>query len=304
MKPDLNLLLVFLAVAESRSFPEASQRLGVTRSAVSQSMRRLEDGLGVALVHRSSRSVALTEAGTRFLGQVAAPLAAIQGALEQLDEDGPPRGLLRVAATSIAESFLSGPLIAAFSDTYPLVTLDVTVTDEEVDIVAGGFDAGVRLGEVIDQDMIAVPLTGPQREATVAAPAYLARHGTPAHPRELISHRCIGWRPSPGLAPYRWEYVEGGRPFDIAVQPAVTTNDLSLMIRTAVAGGGITFATEETFRPYLQRGELVSILEDYLPPFPGFYLYFPNRRNQPAKLRALVDHVRLFRAHADTDLPV
>ena len=304
MKPDLNLLLVFLAVAESRSFQEASQRLGVTRSAVSQSMRRLEDGLGVALVHRSSRSVALTEAGTRFLGQVAAPLAAIQGALEQLDEDGPPRGLLRVAATSIAESFLSGPLIAAFSDAYPLVTLDVTVTDEEVDIVAGGFDAGVRLGEVIDQDMIAVPLTGPQREATVAAPAYLARHGTPVHPRELISHRCIGWRPSPRLAPYRWEYVEGGRPFDIAVQPAVTTNDLSLMIRTAVAGGGITFATEETFRPYLQRGELVSILEDYLPPFPGFYLYFPNRRNQPAKLRALVDHVRLFRAHTDTDSPV
>lgn len=303
MKPDLNLLLVFLAVAESRSFQEASQRLGVTRSAVSQSMRRLEDGLGVALVHRSSRSVALTEAGTRFLGQVAAPLAAIHGALEQLDEDGPPRGLLRVAATSIAESFLSGPLIAAFSDAYPLVTLDVTVTDEEVDIVAGGFDAGVRLGEVIDQDMIAVPLTGPQREATVAAPAYLARHGTPAHPRELISHRCIGWRPSPGLAPYRWEYVEGGRPFDIAVQPAVTTNDLSLMIRTAVAGGGITFATEETFRPYLQRGELVSILEDYLPPFPGFYLYFPNRRNQPAKLRALVDHVRLFRGHADTGSP-
>lgn len=299
MRPDLNLLLVFLAVAESRSFQEASQRLGVTRSAVSQSMRRLEDGLGVALVHRSSRSVALTEAGTRLLGRIATPLAAINGALEELDEDGPPRGLLRVAATSIAESFLSGPLIAAFSDAYPLVTLDVTVTDEEVDIVAAGFDAGVRLGEVIDQDMVAVPLTGPQREATVAAPAYLARHGTPVHPRELIGHRCIGWRSSPGLAPYRWEYVEDGRPFDIAVQPAVTTNDLSLMIRTAVAGGGITFATEETFRNYLDRGELVSILEDYLPPFQGFYLYFPNRRNQPAKLRALVDHVRLFRAHAD-----
>lgn len=295
MRPDLNLLLVFLAVAESRSFQEAAQRLGVTRSAVSQSMRRLEDGVGVALVHRSSRSVALTEAGTRLHSQIATPLAAINGALEELNEEGPPRGLLRVAATSIAESFLSGPLIAAFAEAYPQITLDVTVTDEEVDIVAAGFDAGVRLGEVIDQDMIAVPLTGPQREATVAAPAYLARHGTPAHPRELTGHRCIGWRSSPGLAPYRWEYVEDGRPFDIAVQPAVTTNDLSLMIRTAVAGGGITFATEETFRTYLDRGELVSILQDYLPPFPGFYLYFPNRRNQPAKLRALVNHVRVFR---------
>lgn len=302
MKPDLNLLLVFLAVAESRSFQGASQRLGVTRSAVSQSMRRLEDGLGVTLVHRSTRSVGLTEAGTRLYSQIAAPLAAINGALEEIDEEGPPRGLLRVAATSIAETFLSGPLIAAFADAYPHVTLDVTVTDEEIDIVAAGFDAGVRLGEVIDQDMIAVPLTGPQREAAVAAPAYLARYGAPAHPRELIGHRCIGWRSFPELAPYRWEFVEDGRPFDIAVQPAVTTNDLSLMIRTALAGGGITFATEETFRSYLDRGELISILEDYLPPFPGFYLYFPNRHNQPAKLRALVDHVRSFLTNAGTSV--
>lgn len=301
MKPDLNLLHVFLAVAELRSFQEASRRLGVTRSAVSQSMRRLEDGLGVALVHRSSRSVTLTEAGTRLYGQIATPLATINGALEEIDEGGPPRGLLRVAATSIAESFLSGPLIAAFAEAYPHVTLDVTVTDDDTDIVAAGFDAGVRLGEVIDQDMIAIPLTGPQREVTVAAPAYLARYGSPAHPRELVGHRCIGWRSSPGVAPYRWEYVEDGRPFDIAVQPVVTTNDLSLMIRTAVAGGGITFATEETFRSYLDRGELISLLDEYLPPFPGFYLYFRNRRNQPAKLRALIDHVRSFRASAGTN---
>jgi DNA-binding transcriptional LysR family regulator len=294
MKSDLNLLAVFMAVAESRSFQAASERLGVTRSAVSQSMRRLEDGLGVALVQRSTRSVGLTEAGIRLYRQIATPLATINSALEDIDESGPPRGVLRIAVTSIAEAFLSGPLIAAFTEKYPQITLDVTVTDEEIDIVATGFDAGVRLGQVIDQDMIALPLTGPQREATVAAPAYLARYGTPTHPRELVGHRCIGWRPSPGQVPYRWEYVEDGRPFDIAIQPAVTTNDLSLMIRTALAGGGITFATEETFRSYLTRGELVSILEDYLPPFSGFYLYFPSRHNQPAKLRALVEHVRSF----------
>jgi DNA-binding transcriptional LysR family regulator len=292
MKSDLNLLHVFQAVAESPSFQQAALRLGVTRSAVSQTMRRLEDSLGVALVSRSSRSVALTEAGTRLHAQIAAPMAAIRGALEETDQDGPPRGLLRVAVTSIAEAFLSGPLIAAFLDAYPHVALDVTVTDDEIDIVAGGFDAGVRLGQVIAQDMVAVPLTGPQREVTVAAPAYLARYGVPTHPRDLLDHRCIGWRPSPGQAPYRWEFSEDGRPFDMAVQPIIATNDLSLMIRTTLAGGGITFATEETLKPYLDRGELIALLEDYLPPFPGFYLYFPNRRNQPSKLRALVDHVR------------
>ncbi|MDK2122748.1 LysR family transcriptional regulator [Parachitinimonas caeni] len=296
MQADLNLLSVFMAVAETRSFQKAAQRLGVTRSAVSQSLRKLEDGLGVALLHRSTRSVSLTEAGARLCGQIAAPLAAIGGALEEAGEEGAPRGLLRVAVTSIAESFLSGALISTFIEAYPQITLDVTVIDEEIDIVAAGFDAGVRLGEVINQDMIALPLSGPQREATVAAPAYLQRFGSPVHPRDLVGHRCIGWRVTPAHAPYRWEFAEQGRPFSVDVQPAVTTNDLSLMIRLALAGGGITFAARDCFARYLERGELVSLLDDYLPSFAGFYLYFPNRHNQPAKLRALVEHVRTFRA--------
>ena len=295
MRADLQLLSVFLAVAESENFRVAADRLGVTRSAVSQGVRRLEDSLGVALVQRSTRSVRLTEAGARLHRQIAQPLAQIATALDDALDDGPPRGLLRVAVTSIAERFLSGPLVATFARAYPQVTLDVTVTDAESDIVAEGFDAGVRLGEVIEQDMVAVPLTGDVRQVVVAAPEYLARHPAPAHPRDLVDHVCIGWRPAPGVAPYRWEFVEDGRDFDVAVQPQVTTNDMLLMVRTALAGGGITVGIEETFAPYLARGKLVTLLDRFLPPFPGFFLYFPDRRNQPPKLRALIEHVRRFR---------
>ncbi|MCR6664090.1 MAG: LysR family transcriptional regulator [Luteimonas sp.] len=294
MAPDLNLLRVFHTVAEAGNFRAAADRLGVTRSAVSQAIRKLEDGLGIALVQRSTRSVRLTEAGMRLHEQVAGPLSMIGAALEDTLDDGPPRGLLRVAVTSIAEPFLSGPLVATFAEAYPGITLDVTVTDDVFDIVAAGFDAGVRLGEVIEQDMIAVPVGGLQREIAVASPAYLERHGVPAHPRELVPHRCIGWRPGPDVAPWRWEFVEDGHAFSVAVDPQITTNDLQLMLRTALAGGGITFGPEECFRPWIASGELVPLLRHYLPPFPGFFLYFPNRHNPPPKLRALVEHVRAF----------
>lgn len=294
MTPDLNLLRFFIAVAQTRNFRAAADQLGVTRSAVSQGIRRLEDGLGIALVLRSTRHVRLSEAGLRLHEQIAGPLSAVGAALDEVVTDGPPRGMLRVAVTSIAERFLSGPMIASFAEAYPGITLDVTVTDSESDIVGAGFDAGVRLGEVIEQDMVAVPLTGPQRQMTVAAPAYLALHGAPMHPRELVAHRCIGWRPAPAMAPYRWEFQEDGRDFDMTVAPQITTNDMLVMVRTALAGGGITIGMEETFRPYIARGELVSLLDAFLPPFAGFFLYFPNRRNQSPALRALVEHVRAF----------
>ncbi|WP_295517134.1 LysR family transcriptional regulator [uncultured Pseudomonas sp.] len=295
MATDLNLLKVFVVVATAANFRVAADRLGVSRSAVSQAIRRLEDELGTSLVQRTTRSVRLTEAGERLHRQVAGPLGGLLGALEDASSAGPPRGLLRVAVTSIAERFLDGPLLARFVEAYPEVTLDITVTDEEFDIVERGFDAGVRLGEVIEQDMVAIPVTGPQREVAVATPAYFTRHGRPTHPRELAEHRCIGWRPAPEVAPWRWEFSEAGRAFDVAVSPRITTNDMLLMIRTALAGGGITFGMEDTFRPYLERGELEQVLEDYLPPFPGFYLYYPSRHNLAPKLRALVELVRGYR---------
>jgi DNA-binding transcriptional LysR family regulator len=295
MKLDLNLLSLFIAVAEEANFRAAAERLGLTRSAVSQGVRRLEDALGIQLVSRTTRAVRLTEAGTRLREALSRSIFDISSALENAAAEQRPRGLLRIAVTSIAEEFLSGPLVASFAESHPGVTIDVTVTDAEFDIVAAGFDAGVRLGEIIEQDMIAVPLTGDQREAAVASPAYLAAHGAPGHPRDLLGHRCIGWRPALNVAPYRWEFVENGVPFDIAVEPQITTNDLRFMIRSALSGAGVTFALEETFRPHIKTGELVSLLGEYLPPFPGFFLYFPQRRNMAPKLRALVDHVRTWR---------
>ena len=297
MAVDLTGIPAFLAVAEARSFRTAAEHLGITRPAVSLAIRRLEDRLGVALFHRTTRSVSLTEAGAQLYERMAPATAEIGAALDATaDRDAAPSGLLRLAVSSIAERFISGPLLAEFAEAHPAIRLDVTITDAEFDIVAEGFDAGVRLGEVIEQDMIAVPVSGEQRQTAVAAPAYIARHGRPAHPSELVRHRCIGWRPAPHTAPYRWEFGADGREFDVAVNPQVTTNDMWLMIRIALAGGGITFGMEESFRPFVAAGQLVPLLREYCPPFAGFFLYYPSRRNLAPKLRALVDHVRQARA--------
>ena len=300
MTVDLNLVAVFLAVAEAKSFRGAAERLGVTRPAVSQSIRKMEDRMGVALVQRTTRSVSLTEAGQRLHERVAPAIAEVELALDTAqDREANPMGVLRLAVSSIAERFISGPLLASFMQAHPGVQIDVTVTDEEFDIVAEGYDAGVRLREVIAQDMIAIPVSGDQRQLAVASPSYLERFGAPSHPAELSQHCCIGWRPAPERAPYRWEFEENGRAFDVAVNPRITTNDMWVMLRTACAGGGLTFGMEETFRPYIQRGELVPLLEAFCPPLPGFFLYFAERRNLPPKLRALVDHVR-YRPVADS----
>jgi DNA-binding transcriptional LysR family regulator len=299
MRETVGGLVVFIAVAEERNFRAAADRLGVTRSAVSQTIRRLEDAMGIALVHRTTRSVGLTEAGERLYGDVAPSIAEMTAALDATRHLGArPRGQLRLTAASIAESFLSGPLLARFVEAQPDVELDILVTDDEIDIVAEGYDAAVRLGELIAQDMIALPVSGDQRQLAVASPGYIERHGAPAHPRELIAHRCSTWRPSPRGAPFRWEFTEEGRDFTVDVKAQVTTNDMGLMVRLALEGAAIGFGMEETFRPHIERGALVPLLEDYCPPFPGFFLYYPSRRNVAPKLRALIDHIREERRRA------
>ena len=296
MRLDLNALSTLAVVARAKSFRAAADQLGLTRSAVSQSVRKIEDALGTSLLHRTTRSVGLTEAGQALIDRVAPALAEIEAATVITAEyDARPRGLLRLAVSSIAESFLAGNLISSFHLKHPDVRLDILVTDDEFDIIAHGFDAAVRLGEVIDRDMIAVPASRDQRQIVVAAPAYLERKGTPLHPRDLTRHRCIGWRPSTDVAPYRWEFTEDGREFDVAVDPEVTTNDMALMVRMACAGAGLTIGMAETFDDLLRRGDLRSVLQEYCPPMPGFFLFYPSRRHLAPKLRALVDHVKKHR---------
>ncbi|KIQ01861.1 LysR family transcriptional regulator [Agrobacterium tumefaciens] len=297
MNIDLNALSIFCMVADERNFRAAADRLGVTRSAVSQTIRKLEEAMGIALVQRTTRCVSLTEAGQQLYEEISPSIAnLVQATLSTSSLSGTARGRLRLAVSSIAESFLSGPLLAGFAEAHPQVQLDIVVTDEEFDIVAEQYDAGVRLGELIEQDMIAVPVSAVQRQLPVCSPAYRNRRGLPTHPSELIDHTCIGWRPRPGVAPYRWEFAENGREFSVAVEPEFTTNDMQLMIKLACAGAGITFGMEETFRPYLDSGQLVPMLEEHCPSFSGFYLYYPSRRNLAPKLRAFIDHVRMPRA--------
>lgn len=295
MKSDISAMPIFVAVAETQNFTAAATRFGVSRSAVSQAIRKLEHQLGTDLFIRTTRSVKLTEVGERLYASVHPQVANMQSALEEVASHNSPHGLLRIAVTSIAEQFLSGELISAFAQRFPEVELDVTVTDDEQDIIRAGFDAGVRLGENIEQDMIAIPVSDPQRDCVVATPAYLERHGRPKHPSDLLEHRCIGWRPEQKGMPYKWEFSDQGRDFEVSVKPQITTNDFQLMLRTALQDGGITFATAGSFAPYLKTGQLVSLLEDYLPPFPGFYLFYPKSRNVPAKLRAMVDFVKEWR---------
>ncbi|MCQ4628754.1 LysR family transcriptional regulator [Shinella sp. CPCC 100929] len=296
MDADFNALAIFALVAEEKNFRAAADRLGVSRSAVSQTIARLEGALGIALVQRTTRSVNLTEAGERLYNEVAPAIADMRAAVEvTVNLRGPPRGQLRLAVSSIADRFLCGDMLAAFAEENPEIQLDITVTDEEFDIVAAGYDAGVRLGEVIEQDMIAVPIAGEERQIAVCAPAFRDRFGIPAHPRELPGFRCIGWRPAPKAAPYRWEFTEDGKDFSVAVSPEITTNDMALMIKLAIAGAGISFGMQESYRAAIERGELIPILGDFCAGFPGFYLYYPSRRNVAPKLRALVRHVQNLR---------
>ncbi|CAA9353833.1 MAG: Transcriptional regulator, LysR family [uncultured Gemmatimonadaceae bacterium] len=283
---DLDGMAVFAAVAEAGGFRAAAERLGVSGAAVSQTMRRLEDRLGVALMDRTTRSARLTDAGARLYAALRPALDDVRATVDALgDLRARPAGTLRLCVSSIAESFLRGPALAGFVTAHTGVRLDVVVTDDDADIVAGGFDAGVRLGEVIDQDMIAVPVSGEQRQPVVASPAYLARRGAPRHPRELPAHDCVGWRRGPGVA----------REFSVDVAPRVTTNDMALMVHFACAGVGLTTGMEETFRAHVARGDLVPVLEAYCAPFTGFYLYYPKRRHPPPRLRALVDYLRARR---------
>lgn len=298
---------VFVAVADAKGFRAAGARLGVSGSAVSQAMRRLEERLGIALVQRTTRSVRLTEAGERLYAAARPALDDLRSAVTALGELGDaPRGTLRLHVSGAANSFLSGPLLAGFLAAHPHIRLDLFVSDEPLDIVAAGYDAGIRLGEVIDRDMIAVPVSGDLRLVVVGAPSYFARHRKPKHPRDLVTHDCINWHPTPEAPPYRWEFTENGHDFSVDVHARVLTNDPGMNVRLARAGAGLSLGDERRVRDDIASGELVSVLEDFSTPFPGFYLYYPQRRHAPHALQALVDYLRRVkqrRRRATTSTP-
>jgi DNA-binding transcriptional LysR family regulator len=296
MSEDLNAMATFAAVAEARGFTAAAARLGVSASAVSQAVRKLEEQLGVTLLHRTTRSVRLTEAGERLYGSVAPALELVRGAVGELGEIArEPRGTVRLHVTTGAHDFLAGPFVMEFLEQHPHVRLDVEVSDEELDIVERGYDAGIEIGEVIDKDMIVVPVSGDLELAIVGAPAYFARQGKPKHPRELTEHRCINWHQSPDAPAYRWEFTEDGRDFSVAVNTRVLSNDTAFNLRLARAGAGIAVTYVDMVREDLQSGTLVRVLASYCPPFAGCYLYYPQRRQASPALRALIEHLQAWR---------
>jgi DNA-binding transcriptional LysR family regulator len=292
---ELSVLSAFAVVAEERSFTKAAIRLGVSRSAVSHSMRALEQRLGLRLLARTTRTVAPTEAGERLLRQLRPALLDITAALADIGRlRERPAGVVRLIAPPIVLRTILGPKLAKFAREYPDVELDITsVDDTRRDLVAGRFDAGIHLGEFLQRDMVAVKVTGEQRAAVIAAPAYFASHPKPKTPRDLTAHRCVRYRMGPDGPVYRWEFEKRGKAVTVSVSGPVTVSDADFMIRAALDGVGLAYALEDYVSEPIARGKLVRVLEDWCPPFDGYFLYYPSRRHQPPALQALVDALRV-----------
>ena len=291
MKDELAGITTFVHVAEKRNFTTAAAELGVTASAVSQTVRQLEERLGVRLFQRTTRSVSLTEAGQRLWDRVRPALSDVRAAVESLAElRDRPAGTIRLTISRVAMSIVLEPVMADFLVEHPEIRLDLSIDDGLIDIAARGFDAGVRLGEVLDKEMIAVRVSGDQRSAIVGAPAYFAKRGKPKHPRDLHRHDCIGYRRPTSGDLYKWEFDEpDGKAFQMAVDGRLVLDGADVMLRAAANGLGVAYALEDVARPYLERGDVVRVLADYCAPFPGFFLYYPSRIQVPLKLRALID---------------
>lgn len=293
MSSDLSGLSVFAAVAEEQGFRAAGRRLGVSGSAVSQTISQLEARLGIAVFERTTRTVRLTEAGARLYATVRPALEELRAAEDEVKELGDePSGTLRLNVSSAAESVLGGPLLGTFLSTHPRVRLELTVTEHAGEVVEAGYDAAVGLGEVIGQGMRRLPVSGKLKMCVVGSPSYFERHTPPAHPRELADHVCINWAPGKDAPPYRWEFTENGRDFSVSVGARVVTTDPALNIRLAVAGVGLAIDFDKSVQPLVEAGELVPVLEEFCEPFPGFYLYYPRRRQRSAALQAFIDYVR------------
>ena len=289
---DFAELRAFAAVVRHGSFTRAAAHLGVSPSALSQSIRALEDRLGQRLLNRTTRSVAPSAAGQVLAERLLPVLDDLDGVVDAaFSAGGEVSGPLRLDVVRVAMPYLAR-LVPGFLARYPRVRLEVASNDALVDIVALGFDAGIRLAERLEGDMIAVPFGGELRMICVAAPDYLARRAAPLHPRDLADHACmVTLTPSTGT-PYRWEFEKDGEALRIAVDGPLISRDTDLRVAATVAGAGIGFFFEDEVQDLVAAGRLVQVLEDWTPAFPGAYLYFPSRRNPAPPLRAFVDYVR------------
>ncbi|OZI55227.1 LysR family transcriptional regulator [Bordetella genomosp. 5] len=304
MQIDLNDLNAFVAVARAGGFREAARLGNTNASRLSDAVRRLEERLGTRLLHRTTRSVAVTEAGRNLLARLDPALTEVAAAVDTFSRSGDrPAGTLRLNVPLSVSRLVLPDLVPGFLAAYPDIRLDIVAEESFVDILAEGCDAGVRYGEGLEQDMIAIPI-GPrvQRFAAGAAPAYLARHGTPRHPRDLMQHACLRGRFPSGAMP-AWEFERGSErhllepagPLVVRLGGAV-----DLAVAAAVAGTGVVYLFEEWLRPQFASGTLTPVLPQWWPSFPGPYLYYPGRRFMPAPLKAFVDYVKQSNTAAGT----
>ena len=292
LRSDLPELVVFAAVAEERSFTRAAARLGVSQSALSHTIRALEKRLGLQLLARTTRSVSPTLAGSALLRDLAPALERIQQSLQRVRQlSDRPSGRLRLITSRSAATSVLLPKLQQFCQTYPEIMLDVTTTNDPVDLVAGEFDAGIQIGEFIQRDMVAVRLSPDLRLALVGSPEYFRTRKPPKAPQDLKDHSCIGFRFSNGM--YRWEFEKGKKAVTFHPQGPISFDDSELVVQAVLKGAGIGMAMEHLVMPLIRDGQLIQVVKDWCPTFPGYFLYYPSRRNQPGALAALISTLRL-----------
>lgn len=292
LREDLGSLALFAVVAEERSFTRAAARLGLSQSALSHAMRRLEAKLGLPLLTRTTRSVAPTQAGERLLETLRPALEEIDDRISALTElRERPAGNIRITTSAHAARTILWPAIDRLAASYPDISVELSIEAGFTDIVAERFDAGVRLGQRLEQDMIAMRIGPRLRMATVASSAYLARHGVPMVPQDLADHACINLR-MPNNSVYAWEFEQNGRELNIKVGGQLLFNDVDLIVEAALAGHGLAHLIEDRVLSLIADGELVRVLEDWCDPFDGYYLYYPSRRQPSAAFALLLEALR------------
>ena len=293
MRSELSELAIFSIVAEERSFTRAGARLGLSQSAVSHMMRTLEKGLGIQLLARTTRSVSPTAAGSSLLRDLNPALKRIEQLLAEarsLREH--PAGKIQLVLSRAAARLVLLPKLTAFSQAFPDIELDITCSNESIDLVAGQFDAGIQIGELIQRDMIAVKVSQDMRLTVVGASGYFMSRKIPKSPGDLKEHSCIAFRLRKNGV-YRWEFKKGRRSLTVNPRGSLTFSDSDFAVQATLEGAGLMMTVEALVEEHVAKGDLVSVLRDWCPTFPGFFVYYPSRRNQPAALIALIDALRL-----------